>query len=115
MRAWVRNPHSGGVKIPERIKIETEKRIKKYADENFKGRFKSIVVRFKSQFCHIDSSMNDGNIYHLCRLRHFSEERWSVAFYAYSSMKYEPTFLDTGEEFGTPEEGFQSASIYLQD
>jgi hypothetical protein len=51
---------------------------------------------------------------HLCRLRYFDEDRWSVAFYTYSHEKYEPCVFDTGEFLGSPEQGFDVGSVYLQ-
>jgi len=51
---------------------------------------------------------------HLCRLRYMGdEERWSMAFYTYSQMKYEPSIFDNGGFYGTPEEAFQTSSVYL--
>ncbi len=50
---------------------------------------------------------------HLCRLRHFTADRWSVAFYTYSHEAYEPTFFASGEDNGTPEEGFDVGAVYL--
>ena len=53
---------------------------------------------------------------HLCRLRHFSEDRWGFAFYGYSDEKYSLSVYDNGEFFGTPEEAFRSsANAYLND
>jgi len=34
---------------------------------------------------------------HLCRLRHFGPDRWSLAFYTYSQERYEPAFFGSGE------------------
>jgi len=50
---------------------------------------------------------------HLCRLRHFSEDRWSVAYYSYSKMKYDPCVFENGSFEGTPEEGFEVGAMYL--
>ena len=56
------------------------------------------------------------NPIHLCRLRYFgNEESWSFAFYTYSNEKYEPCVLNNGSFYGTPEEAFEAASVYLQD
>ena len=135
---WVYDPHSGGVKIPESTKQRTKQRILAYAEKHYAGKYTRIDVRFRSQFCYIDaytepdvaddfpppdfSVTREEHIEklrntptHLCRLRHFSEDRWSVAFYTYSHMKYEPTFFENGSDNGTPEEGFEVGAIYLQD
>ncbi len=135
---WVYDPHYGGVKIPERTKQRTRERILAYAEKHYAGKYTRIDVRFRSQFCYIDaytepcvaddfpppgiSTTREEHIEklrntptHLCRLRHFSEDRWSVAFYTYSHMKYEPTFFENGSDNGTPEEGFEVGAVYLQD
>ena len=51
----------------------------------------------------------------LCRLRHFTEERWSVAYYSYSKMAYRASVFDNGTFEGTPEEGFEVGAMYLHD
>jgi hypothetical protein len=50
---------------------------------------------------------------HLCRLRHCGQDRWSIAFYKYSDERYEPSFFASGEQVGTPEEGFDVGAVYL--
>jgi hypothetical protein len=53
---------------------------------------------------------------HLCRLRYFGDEdRWSMAFYTYSNMKYEPCIFDNGSWHGTPEEALDTSSVYLME
>ena len=51
---------------------------------------------------------------HLCRIRHFDINRWSMAFYTYSNERYEPCFFPTGDWFGTPEEAFDIGAVYLE-
>jgi len=134
---WVYDPHSGGVKIPERSKERIRKRILDYAQEHYAGKYTRIDVRFKGVFCYIDAytepDLADNfpppgwdetreqciermrNIpTHLCRLRHFTEDSWSLAFYTYSNEKYEPAFFHSGSFTGTPEEGFEVGAMYLQ-
>ncbi len=48
----------------------------------------------------------------LCRLRHCSEDRWSVAYYSYSHERYDDTFFESGQDIGTPEEGFEVGAMY---
>jgi hypothetical protein len=50
---------------------------------------------------------------HLCRLRHFGPDRWSVAFFTYSNERYEPCFFQSGKPFGTPEEALDIGAVYL--
>ena len=139
MKMWVRDPHSGGVKIPRDVQERTKDRILTYAATHYSGKYTRIEVKFRNQFCYIDAYREPyippnfpppdfpesreeyierlrNNPIHLCRLRYFSkEESWSFAFYTYSQEKYEPSVLNNGSFFGTPEEAFDSAAIYLED
>ena len=134
---WVYDPHSGGVKIPERSKERIRKRILDYAQKYYAGKYTRIDVRFHGHFCYIDAytepEVSDdfpplgwgetreeciermrNTPTHLCRLRHFSEDSWSLAFYTYSNEKYEPTFFPNGSDTGTVEEGFEVGAMYLR-
>ncbi len=131
------DPHSGGVKIPEKVKQSTTQRILAYAEKHYAGKYTRIDVRFKSYFCYIDAYTEPdvpenfdpsrfgitrseyrerlaNNPTHLCRLRYKgNEERWSMAFYTYSNEKYEISVFNNGTFFGTPEEAFQTSAVYL--
>ncbi|MDO9267850.1 MAG: hypothetical protein Q7T96_01925 [Methylobacter sp.] len=139
MYGWVFDPHSGGVKIPVAVQQRTERRICSYAEAHYAGKFIRLGIRFRGVFCYIDAYTEPTepaeslllitgetreqylercrNIpLHLCRLRFFGdEERWSMAFFTYSNEKYEPSVFNTGSFEGTPEEGFETSAIYLQD
>lgn len=133
---WVQDPHSGGNKIPESIRLETIKRLERHAEANFAGRYTRLGVRFRGPLCYIDAfteplEPSDGLLksrdetreefmtlfrempHHLCRLRYFAPDRWSLAFFTYSNEKYEPACFKNGTFFGTPEEGFDIGSMYL--
>lgn len=135
---WVYDPHSGGVKIPPAVQERTRQRILSYAEKHYAGKYTRIDVRFRGQLCYLDAyeephvpSDFDEKLYgmsreerieflrnmptHLGRLRYFGDEnRWSLAFFAYSSEKYEPSFFINGSDHGTPEEGFETCAVYLQ-
>lgn len=137
MSPWVFDPHSGGVKIPEKLKEQTKQRILAHAEKHYAGRYTRLDIRFKNQFCYIDAytepAMPRGRWTdktetreqqlerlrstptHLCRLRHCGLERWSLAFYTYSHERYEPCVFASGEFLGTPEEGFDIGAVYLQE
>ncbi len=138
-KTWVYDPHSGGVKIPETVRISVQNRIIKYAKKHYAGKYIRIDVRFRGQLCYIDAYTEPyvppdfdtkffgvsreeriehlRNVHtHLCRLRYFGDEdSWSVAFYTYSHEKYEPSFFNNGSFHGTPEEAFETSAVYLQD
>ncbi len=139
-RQWVFDPDRGGTRIPEAVQRRTEQRIRRYAEQNFGGRYTRLDVRFRGQFCYVDAYTEPEPLgpnwpppdwpesreemierlrntpTHLCRLRYFGgEERWGFAFYTYSNERYELSVFPSGEFFGTPEEAFQvSAGVYLQ-
>lgn len=137
VHGWVYDPHSGGVKIPPATKRETERRILAHAEKHYAGSFLRIGVRFRGVLCYIDAFKEPpepdaallksrGQSHqeyleamrnlptHLVRLRHFTAERWSVAFFSYAAMKYEPALLPNGEWEGTPEECFDIGAVYLE-
>ena len=137
---WVRDPQAGGVKIPKRVQERTKQRIEAYAETHYAGKYTRLDIRFRGQFCYMDAFREPyvtagfpsplgfpesreeyierarNTPTHLCRLRYFGDEdAWSFAFYTYSHEKYEPCVLDNGTFYGTPEEAFEAAAVYLQD
>ncbi len=52
---WVYDPHSGGQKIPARIKSIITNRIERHAQKHYAGKYNRIDVRFRSHFCYIDA------------------------------------------------------------
>jgi hypothetical protein len=136
MRMWVSSPHIGGKSIPPAVKERTERRILDYANKHFAGKFIRVGVRFRGALCYIDVYTEPGEPYvsalptgetreqwmvrlrntptHLCRIRYFGDEdRWTFAWYTYAHEKYEPSFLITGDEHGTPEEAFETSAHFL--
>ncbi|MBI2918055.1 MAG: hypothetical protein HYY01_08670 [Chloroflexi bacterium] len=116
MCAWVYNPQVGGKKVPPVVRLRTEQRIRTYADAHYGGKFSQLDIRFRGALCYIDAHLDPtptGPL-HLCRLRYFgNEEAWSMAFYTYSHERYEPSIFPNGTFYGTPEEAFEMAAVYL--
>ena len=136
-KRWVYDPDSGGVRIPDRTRAETERRILAYAAEHFAGRYTRLDIRFRGQFCYVDAFTEPvltpgwppadwpetreemaerlrNTPTHLCRLRYFGPNNWSFGFYTYSNDRYELAMFPSGSFSGTPEEAFQvSAGVYL--
>jgi hypothetical protein len=136
MPTWIYNPHTGGKSIPPAVKARTQRRILDHANQHHPGKFTRIDVRFRGALCYIDvytepdlprgvalppGETRDQWIERLrntptrlCRIRYFgSEDRWSFAWYTYAHEKYEPSFLITGEDQGTPEEAFETSAQFL--
>ena len=132
-------PHAGSKPIPEAVQNAVRLRILNHAQANYAGKYRKIEVRFKGTLCYIDAFQEPGpdserlaklcgetpeqykegirnTPVHLVRLRHFDENRWSLAFYTYSNERYEPCFYPNGESFGTVEQAFDvGAAVYLTD
>ncbi len=137
-KVWAYDPYSSGKKIPDYIKDRTRQRIVEHAAKHYAGKYNWIDVRFRDKFCYIDAYLEpflstdyDPKLFdgksredrleemrnfptHLCRLRFFGdEESWSMAFFKYSDMKYEPCYFNNGSLHGTFEEAFDTSAVYL--
>ena len=136
-KVWMSSPHRGGSRVSSSLQEETRRRVLAHANANYAGRFERIDVRFRGALCYVDAYVEPErptkallrlrgetkeDYYrqfretpiHLCRLRYFSGRKlWSVAFYTYSHERYEPTLYASGEVYGTPEDAFDLAAIYL--
>ena len=136
-RQWVFSPHSGGVNIPPAVRARTTERIEKYAAQHYAGKYTRLEIRFRGPLCYIDAYIEPEEPSprmlevtgetrqqflqrlraappHLCRLRYFVEDRWSMAFFTYSNERYEPSVFANGSSHGTPEEAFELAAMYLR-
>ena len=137
-KRWGFHPDSGGVKVPDDVKRRTEERIRRYAEENFGGRYNRLDIRFRGQFCYVDAYTEPDDMglnwppadwpetreeymermrntpTHLCRLRYFGdEEGWGFAFFTYSNEKYSLSVFPNGEFLGPPEDAFEASALYL--
>ena len=54
-KQWVYDPDSGGIKIPQAVRQRMEKRLRRFAEEQFSGRYSRLEIRFRGQFCYIDA------------------------------------------------------------
>ena len=135
-KVWMFNPHTGGRKISPTAQKVVRDRILAHAEKKYKGKYTRIDVRFRGSFCYIDAyqepdvgkkhptaSLGESRLEyierlrntptHLCRLRYFDIDQWSVAFFTYSNEKYEPCVFPNGQWFGTPEQAFDIGATYL--
>ena len=136
-RQWAFDPHSGGLNIPPTVRTRTVLRIEKDAAKHYSGKYKRLDIRFRGPLCYIDAYVEpdersakmlkvtgetrqqflerlSATPLHLCRLRYFAEDRWSIAFFTYSNERYEPSIFAHGGFNGTPEKAFEQAAIYLR-
>lgn len=134
---WVMDPHSGGNKIPEAVKRDTVTRVQSHAAAKYAGLYTRLDIRFRGALCYFDAYTEPeeppeallkitretaeqfvermrASPLHLCRLRYFAVDRWSLAFYTYSNERYEPCFYPNGTFFGSPEERLDVGAVYLE-
>lgn len=137
---WVFDPHRGGSKVSPIVQRETKARLLAYAEKKYKGKYLRLDIRYKGAFCYIDAYQEPSvpkdwkpspelketreqymerlrnTPIHLVRLRYLAgHQKWSVAFYSYSSETYQPSVFDSGEFLGTPEEGLDLGAVYLEN
>ncbi|PYU92165.1 MAG: hypothetical protein DMG25_12625 [Acidobacteria bacterium] len=113
-RTWVFDPQSGGQNIPRAVQEQTRERILAHAAKTRPEKASQVRIRFHGPFCYIDAQEPDSPyLMHLCRLRYFRPDNWSLAFYTYSNERYEPCVFGSGDWMGTAEEAFEIGALYL--
>ena len=110
---WYYNPQSGGIKIPPTLYDKIRKQAHAYETTRPWHPGSSLRLRFKSQFCYLDAVREGEDPFPLGRLRYFSDDRWSLAYYTYSHERYEPCILDNGEWCGSLEQTIAACEMYL--
>jgi hypothetical protein len=114
MEGWYFDPQSGGQIIPAEVQEQMRSRILRYVEQTRPKRNWQLRIRFQKQFCYLDADEPDSEIpTHLCRLRYFGNERWSLAFYTYSNERYQSCVFKSGEWYGSIEEAFETSAVYL--
>ena len=133
-RQWIFDPEHGGTTIPAEKRVLVAERIEKYAQKHYAGKFTNLNIRFRGALCYIDAytappqlldkratkaeqrlvPTGPPELIHLCRLRHFSLDRWSLAFFSYSDERYHSCAFNDGKIFGTPEGAFDVGAVYLE-
>ncbi len=107
------SPHEGGLKIPPDQHASIIRQADAFAATRQWNSSYKLQLRFKNQFCYVDSLEKDGTVSPLGRLRHCRANRWSVAFYTYSNERYEPCYLPNGDGYGSFEEALAICEVYL--
>ena len=129
LKGWVFSPHKGGLAIPLDVRERTRKRMLSHAAKPRWKKFTKVEVSFRGKFCYIDAfdepqppgkgllaalgetkaqylSRLRSTPIHLCRLRYFMEDRWSLDIYTYSHERYEKAVFPDGNFMGKPETAF---------
>lgn len=104
---WYYDPHSGGGKIPPHMQETIRLRVKAYEVQRPWYPQTKLTVRFRGQFCYVDSIESDGTQMPLGRLRYFSENDWSFAYFTYSTDQYRSCLISSAsgdKHTGTIEE-----------
>lgn len=111
---WYFNPQSGGNKIPVNRYETLRAQLQAFASTRRWFSKCQLSLRFKSQFCYVDMlESGETEPSPLARLRYFRENEWSMAFFTWSSERYEPCVLSNGKWQGTMEEIIETCEPFL--
>lgn len=101
-------------KIPEQVLRQLSQRLTAHAKAKWPG-CRAVEVRSRGAYAYVDAQgKDDAQLEPLCRLRYLgSPDSWEFAFFTWSREAYEPSVLDTGLPFGTPEDCFDAAAFSL--
>lgn len=114
MAPWVYTPHSGGQKIPPITQEIIRKELADYSCQRPWHPKQQLMARFKSQFCYIDTiDTEKKRSFPLCRLRYFRKNSFSLALFAYSHERYEPTIFSSGKLEGTLIEALELCEPFI--
>ena len=97
--------------VTDAVLDRVRKRLEEHIRRNWPGCLR-IVVRKRGTFVYVDAQgKEDPEPAPLCRLRYLgSADSWEFAYFTWSREAYEPSFLDSGSPFGTPEECFDASA-----
>ena len=114
-----------GLVIPPAVQERVRTRVLLYADQKGYNR-DQFVIRFRGPYCYLDyretsastqaaqDPTESESMTHLCRLRYSGHpDSWEFAFFAYSSMKYEPSVFGSGSFYGSPDDALDLCAVYL--
>jgi hypothetical protein len=113
MKVWCFDPQYGGNKIPSNLQKIITEQVDAYASQQVWSRKFQLKIRYRNQFCYLDASENGKEPFPIGRLRYFSDNTWSLAFYTYSNEQYQPCVFKNGKWQGTIEEAIDVCSVYL--
>ena len=103
--------------IPERARLELERRLEAHRKERW-SMLQEARVRFHAPYAYIEATMPEGYDQPLFRLRWTGHphQKWAFAIYLASRDGYENSVLPSGALVGTVEEAMDCAcGLYLND
>ena len=111
---WSNSSSKSSAGVPDSVLVGVRERLEAHVKENW-PRCKAIEVRKRGAFVYVAAQGGeDPEPAPLCRLRYLgSADSWQFAYFTWSREAYEPSFLDSGEPFGTPEECFDASATGL--
>lgn len=127
MPRWADNPHTAGKSIPPSIRARTERRISRLRCQALLRKVhQDRCLRFHGALCYIDAYMEPDAPRESAPPSGQTRGEWIEGlgtsetktsgvspWYTYADEKYEPTFLLTDEDQGTPEDAFETAAFFL--
>jgi hypothetical protein len=106
------------VPIPERARLELERRLDEHRDRRW-PELKDLRVRFRGNYAYVEATLPDGYDQPLFRLGWTGgrdRPRWAFAIWLASKDGYEVSVLPSGSFTGTAEEAMDCAcGLYLGD
>lgn len=114
MSPWVYDPQSGGNKIPPAMHEALSQQAEAFSCARSWHPRIQLKLRFKNQFCYVDTvEAEDHRQLPLCRLRHFNQDRWSLALFTYSNERYVPCLFQDGKWEGTFEAALEVCDPFI--
>lgn len=121
---WGEYEFLGMSKPPERAVLRLKQRLTDHVRKHWPEKVKSLSVRARGAFVYVDAELTgvaespeyeEEGEQPVCRLRYLgSDDEWEFAFYSWSRGSqggYEPSYLNNGKPFGTPEQCFDCAAF----
>lgn len=109
-KVWCFDPHSGGTRIPKEMHSKIIKDVHDFEKTRAWYPRIRLDIRFKSQFCYINTIEKEENLSPLLRLRYFNTD-WSIGFFSWASERYEPCVFQSGEWLGSIEDAIKLCEL----
>lgn len=103
---------SSAGKIPAQVLSRLEQQLRAHAKAKWPACV-ALNVRSRGAFVYVDAQgERDSQSEPLCRLRYMGDnDCWEFAYFTWSRGTYEPSVLDDGSPWGSPEACFDAAAF----